>query len=1172
MLNCNIIFNEVEYTPAEFKDLVLREGLGSLLGDSPSELATAIINKYEVQRGEESLAELWTRLEAQKRGTPIEGLVNEQQVKEALQPVGQLTDYDTQEQIRYNTYSGLSLIGIAASFGKTLGYTFEGEKVTAIKHGDEIIPTSSTEYLDLLASKGLKNTEPETFVSMYPEYSVAERTTPKFNDNYHFKINNQLIDGFSRTERNFYPNQKENVNIFETIDSIINLAVDNVKKQFLHVLGITNSNANMFLNMIAMGIPLNVVSRIFKTPAVVQLNEIGRLDPKKINNTNLNQIVQEILETSDEVLLDNLKQYLNSDKLATSFLTDLRRTSDPMAMLAKLGIQTDILDKVYTEQTTPTMKLLSDAAVLGTIKKIIPIGEQMFDYSQAFGLLRGLPNKKWRLDSVIDRIEKYHTFQEEKSEVGNVKDIFKNEITENFKKTEEYNNALAESEAAAEKLLNARVTEGMNNKWLFGTVKADIRANFVNRVIRKTIKRSYEPTNSVFRDNAILRIPHVFSAYRAALQTNAILESVFPVFNPVVKSFVNSLIEEANIFKGENVGQQVELVSKELLKFAGSNLTLTIGDKVIDLFAPEDFTYSSAGKTFSGKEAWAQQFINNMAKVIDAEEALDNEFLKAIEIDYNLDGSQSLKIIGDKINDEEALEQIREGFAAFAQDNTEAVPGITKADLAKDLFKYSLMVEGMYYEKTGFSLLFPTTWAVKYGIALDDRLSKIIPNTSENKHMTDINLAILKDKFMFQLLRNNPALVGFPRGVKALEQRKSKIAGKEYKSYSGTDDYAGQKIYFDIKFNKAYEDTAEKFIRRFGEDIYMLIPTPGAANTYYAKVTEKGGHRFYDLDLMDLETSLDLSPLQSGKYPLINARNIVSGKLTTEPREHLLEVGDTIMAFDKSSPTLKSVRIYKVTSANTTTPKFQYSLEFVATKSLLVEDLARELKTDMARFVTKRLGTTNIVDTLAEYKLIARRNKNVGIIVNETEDRDSATVLPIRPVPIGITKAEEDNIIREIGNAITKLDRKLNYYVSSKILSPLISNPTIYKAVAALLKSQIGFVDRNGNQEVESDGIMRDVYLALKRTQLGVWEIKKGTFDEVEGEKYTHQIRLTSGLNRVKVGSIMYAGNDNYFFVDDVTDSFVKATVFSGKALPEIDKPVLTRSEFESIYTKTIGC
>ena len=49
---------EKEFTLQEFKDYVLVNGLGSLLGDSPTKLALDIVSKYEVKDAEESTSEM----------------------------------------------------------------------------------------------------------------------------------------------------------------------------------------------------------------------------------------------------------------------------------------------------------------------------------------------------------------------------------------------------------------------------------------------------------------------------------------------------------------------------------------------------------------------------------------------------------------------------------------------------------------------------------------------------------------------------------------------------------------------------------------------------------------------------------------------------------------------------------------------------------------------------------------------------------------------------------------------------------------------------------------------------------------------------------------------------------------------------------------------------------
>lgn len=58
MLDCLILFKDKEYTRSEFKAFVLENGIGSLLGDSPSNLASNIVTKLDFARQEESISEM----------------------------------------------------------------------------------------------------------------------------------------------------------------------------------------------------------------------------------------------------------------------------------------------------------------------------------------------------------------------------------------------------------------------------------------------------------------------------------------------------------------------------------------------------------------------------------------------------------------------------------------------------------------------------------------------------------------------------------------------------------------------------------------------------------------------------------------------------------------------------------------------------------------------------------------------------------------------------------------------------------------------------------------------------------------------------------------------------------------------------------------------------------
>lgn len=151
MLNCIITVGEQKFTSEEFVEYVMQNGLGALSqeGSESNTLKEKLFYKYNVANLEDSLSEIWTNLEREKNGlSPLKDLYRKD-VEEQLNPAGQLSDYGTQKQIRYNTYSGIALTGISANFGKMMGYLFDAENVASITNGERTVMIASKEFTEL---------------------------------------------------------------------------------------------------------------------------------------------------------------------------------------------------------------------------------------------------------------------------------------------------------------------------------------------------------------------------------------------------------------------------------------------------------------------------------------------------------------------------------------------------------------------------------------------------------------------------------------------------------------------------------------------------------------------------------------------------------------------------------------------------------------------------------------------------------------------------------------------------------------------------------------------------------------------------------------------------------------------------------------------------------------
>lgn len=1120
MLNCTIIFNEQEYTLAEFKSYIMENGMGSLLGDSPSQLAQNIVTKFDYKNQDESISEMWARLDSKKKGESFPELPTKKDVEKVLNPSGQLTDYGTQRQIRYNTYSGIALTGISANFGKGLGYLFEASPILSIKDTatGELIQKDSPEWKALIGKSTV-----EALLQRSNKYEVAERSDPKVKSAFGFTIDGEKIDSFVRTTRG------KTANIFETIDTIINLAIDNVKEGQLHLLGITNANANAFLTLVGMGVPLNTVSKIFKSPVIANLNNSGKRFDKDVLQAEI----------------DRISEQYGVDEAGVP-----------------TTVSTALLDKIYLGEISEELRSAHDISTLKLVQNLSEIGSELFDYAKIYGSLRSLPNKKWQIDDLVSTIEKYNTFTDEFQTQAQIRKLFKETISETFQKNSaEYQKLVAEdNQAAADSLLEREVQSQIDDKSLFGTYRAEVRANYVNRALRRAQNRNLESTDkSVFADTVVLRMPHIMASYRTLLQTQTILAKSFAVYNKVVSDFVKNLISEANIFTEYGSSAAVETISKELIKFLSSNLEFDLDNSKFSTEIDPNTTFYTATSTYKGKEAWAQNFIHNIKDIQNIEAFRDNAFVNAIEIIPGADGLFSVKIVGDKVNDEEVLESIKEDFLDFARSSVPLTEGYTAKQAAVDLFKYTLMTSGMYFERTGFSLIFPPHWTVAYSLALDQRLQAVIPN---GQHLTDLNLLVLKDKFLVQLLANNEKLIRKQRDGSPIKQKQIKSGNRTETSFSGKDELEGREVWFDLKIPLAYSpDASRKLTTHYTGGVYALIPTPGSAFTYYTKVANTPKHRFYDFDVTRIDSALNLLPLTSGEYPVVHNGDIRNGVLTTEEVEPIYEEGMEILAFDKLDPAVTGAVKYRIKSKKAQGKGFKYILDFVEKISLTKEAEAAQRRRNATKFLPDRLANTIVVSNLEKYRKQIFESRNTAAF--------EFTIPAMTP---NMTEEEQYEVTKDLVSQITSKDATLNYFIQSDILDFLDDYPNIKQAVASKLSEVLGF---RHNTKVDISAESAALQKKLDRLLIVKHTLHTGNpVKSVEGAPYTHFLERASNLNHIEAGDILFNGTNVYFHVQEKTAEGFNLSQFSEAvfSLMDANKDNYTKEEFENLYNKTINC
>ena len=1137
---------------------VLEQGLGKVVNTSApdSPLKNQIMHKLDLSSKEDSLVELWTNLERQKQGKDPLEVTTQDDVNEALNPGGQLSDYDTQRTIRYNTYSGIALTGISANFGKVMGYLFGAEAPSVISNGTEDVTVGSGAFKELLKTNGVASLD-ELLVKN-KAWKVSRRNDPLLKASHHFKINGQTITGFTREERRFFRRQQP-TNIFETIDTIINLAIDNVKEGKLHILGITNSNANAYLAMVGMGIPINVVSRIFKTPIMSTLNEGGRWVARNINRNELKDTVVKLMEASDAERLTALEEYLGSEEAAKIMpRLDFSSVEAAIESVKVLPIRTEALDGIYTGKISGLQKAFSDAAVLSTTKKLIPVGEQMFSYAQAFSLLRGMPSKKWKLESIIDKIEKLVKFEGEEVKKEEIFAKYKEEALDYFKGKDPLYQTMAEQNPeAADKYAREQLDTLEGNKILYGTPAAAARASFVNRLIRKTVDAQAKASpDSVFEDNVITRLPHVMAAYRAAVQLRTLIEKAFRMHSPAVRRFAEMVVDRANIFSPFDKLEKTDAIQKEAIKFLASNLTFDLQGQQFSTSVPYNTeAFATSTVIVHGVEAWAQRLISTINKL----NVEGNEFLDSLETPSDeATGLRKLKIIANKINDDEIVEQIREDFRKLAAEHPE---------VARDIFKYAILTEGMYYERTGLALVFPDEWAAEFSQALEQRIDSVIPMSDP---IATYNLEQLADSFLYQFARNNPSFIGYPRDARAEVTGSFKNSkGYTEKIYSGQEAGVG----FDLKYNGDTEHMP-LFVTFFSKDIYLRLDAYTPNTTYYAKIIEGANHTFYDFSPANLEDSLDLNKLSGMPYRMLNALRLNGSTYTGVEGD--LFIGQYVLVFDKSAPNLRTAKLYTVKSEGQELIQrgqklYKYQLEFVRNADLTKGEATAKQRQAILKFLPERLGNTIPINDPAEFKQVAASQPYARLLTSSS--------LGIKPLTEDMSKAEVDGILQDVFSNIEKLDKDLTYYVDTSILSPLDSSFSSKRKVAEALFNKIRYRDQAVRETLadEQRDLGRKAQIAILENEIVTATVKAPELiTELTGSMSTHSIPREAvyrkGWKQLVPGMIIKLGVEQYGYVDQLTKDKAEVTMFGPEVFLSLEEPVTSKEAFENAVLKNSPC
>ena len=981
-----------QFTTDELVEMASSGDLSAVTPEEPNTLAQKILTKYNWRNLDDSVMEMLANQHPDRSKYSEEFLTNDQ-IDSLLYPPGQLTDFGTQQAIHSNTYSGVKLTGIAANSAKTIAYVF-GMSLDA----------------------------------------------PKLKQAQHLRINNGVFDSFSRSERVWKNGDwvlpvsaQRAISIFETLDTILNLAIDNVKEQKLSFLGITNNNANLYLTAIAYGVPLNTIVRMFTSPVAKQLSSKGRITNDSIDFEQYElskNFTPEFLEKGISGIGGDYLDIKNRiDSLMSKNGYDFPRAA-AIILGRRLFVSDEVLDSISKGTVSTEAKVIHNFVLLEQFKSLVSTGEELFKYSQILGLLRGIPNTKWKMDYIAETFLGFMDSPTFKNTKASTKASLVYDHLENFKSTSlVYQTANEEDKTKLVALEEEAYLKSSNYKAALVRAKDIFVTNAISD--KQAIKEMQSSDATVFENVFVGDIPHVMEAFKSLQKVRRLIEHSLGLHSPTLKQFARSVYEEANVAGTYINNEQFELIQKELVRLLSSDLKFHIYNDLVDLTAKPNTYYNvpSTGVTLEGHEAESQILAKELRKA--KVDYPNNFFLQNVEISLNSQGVYQIGITADKSKEEEVTLELQAAFDELMRNEETKWIGLK-------LFKHEIVNRGLLFGRTAFSMLFPPVFLGAFTKALDARLDNILGVSSE---VAAKRLDNIKASFIMQYLRNNPETVRFlpkykgayPKPIVTGYFVSSGGSNVEYRS--GKDQVNGVNIYYDLKYdlNGRSPEAFYNIIKTFGEETYIKIHA-SENNVYYRLFTKKGLSKHYKFNDSGFSQTFDISTYTDPRRNVLKDYTYLGTNSFVSPiGQAVYSVGETVELVDNYNAVPEKLTTVEVTNVETRGSRTVYAFKVLSSTSLI-----KERPIDAA---TERSNYLLSSDSEAMAKLHNGVAVNAQTISLETAEQ---AISDIFSLPLAKT-----------------------YFIDANILDPFIANdPDEAAQVAQALLAKTGYTHPILKQEL----------------------------------------------------------------------------------------------------------
>lgn len=859
--------------------------------------------------------------------------------QELLYPNVDPSDVKAHQKIHENTWSGASLTGAAANAVKILAYIMMSTLPTSWNSKGEI---TGREQVKIKSKLGFQ------WNGARRDTLFDREMTSKWNEE---TEEFELVENEIKTtqDKDGKEGIKKTYLIWESLDSLINAAIDNVKEEIIYLINLNNSTANPYFAGIGMGVPMNSMVRLMGQPFLKYL-----IDTKKgssIKEEDIKRLKTRLVRSyiaNDPELVDNEEAIKDFKKVTASSAEVYDDTLTRAAQNANVN-------NLSVFRLSQEDKLVQIQA-LNVYLKLHEIGESVFTGANASSIMRTIATTyakaKQTTEDIYNTISNHGFATTNERLIKEFQDLSKEQtekvmkLFKQGKRKEAHELLVSFDEDFTSEDLEIFLEEIEDSKdvaFLEEKVKA-----YTDILARKNLNvRAAD--DWPFINSSMLNVPSFKEGFLNSLKYITMVEKLFFRHGESMNNFSRSILKDylgKREFGENNFYKQSEILKNDYMTYLNSGMEFEIPtNSGVSTFSMEvtdapitqetaDASKKGNPTTFEGFKSFTYRLVKDIKAIQDKlteNGEPGNNFLHYLISKYSYnDYEYKIMFTAHKNSDPASYEAFKKGFRDL---NSKRVKDIEKdlkggyysgvdiltdesspySDIQLRLMKYILISRGITFGATTFAELLSDEMFQMYSSKLEstiDPMKEIELDTRSNPILDSI-----KPMFFLQYARNNSSeLVSHKPTDKLVNSTKE---GK----LDGNVTIENRTIQYDLSLKGEQE---EGIILLKGKDVGGLyakletVPTGDNKNiTYYRYIGGRNYSKYYSNSTGNSgDVTFDLSKVIREDRRILSSTRLKGTTLQLKETDPSINVGDMIFLRSPMDVGLETMKEYQVVDNN----------------------------------------------------------------------------------------------------------------------------------------------------------------------------------------------------------------------------------------------------------------